>query len=292
MRPQYAVVAVHGISGKSGKTQSQFSDELAMRVMTEPTWKEKFWHETVWEGVFDGLDAKIRTVVAKVLDSYSVWDMIQGLLEILPGIIGIRSADNKSLWTETREKVAALFSSLLDHAIDLPLYLGSTYGEQIRQIAREKIQTAAQQAGGVVVVGHSLGSVIAHDVVAQLLAESNPPPIQALVTMGSPLEWVLDLRKENPVVFPRFQSLKWVNFYNVDDPIPLKKGLKLAAFPDIENVGIDAHTKEPLAAHSAYWANETVAEKLRELAGVPKGGAARSVMREERKSVRRVSRPR
>ena len=292
MDPRYSVVAIHGITGESGRTQSGFSNKLAKLVMGNPAWQEEFWHEANWEEEFDDLDAKIRKVVTQLMDSYSARDLLQMLGELVMKGSRARAASTKSLWDlweNTKDRVSSFFSDLLDYAIDLPLYLGSAYGERIRNNTRERIQTVAKQADGVVVVGHSLGSVIAHDVLAQLLAESNPPPIHALVTMGSPLEWVLDLRKENPAIPPMFQSLQWVNFYNKEDPIPLKKALKLATFPKIEHFEIDAHTKNPLAAHSAYWTNEKVVEKLRELVGIRKNGVARNVMREERAGTRRAA---
>ena len=267
MEPRYSVVAVHGITGKSGKTQAGFSKDLAKRVMTEPAWEEKFWREAVWEGKCDEFDEKVRKIVSELVNSYSIRECLKqrpgnqrGFSLHLPDVGGWISKFFK-------RKLSNSISGILDHILDLPLYLGISYGEQIRSVVKEKIDEALKQTSGVVVVGHSLGSVIAYDVVAELLAQSNPPAIQALVTMGSPLDWVTDLRKTQNEITSLPPSLPWVNFYNKVDPVPLKRIIPPTTFPGIKNVEISFGKRNPLDAHSAYWTDETVAKCIRQLVG-------------------------
>ena len=172
MEPRCSVVAVHGISGESGKTQAGFSDELAALVMDDPSWRKKFWREAVWEGECDEFDEEVGKVVSELVNSCSFGSFMQFFRE--------RSATRKGFsdlfadfgqcvsWFANRG-MSAFVSWVLDHVLDLPLYLGISYGERMRAVVRKRIRLAARQTGGVVVVGHSLGSVIAYDVVAKLL---------------------------------------------------------------------------------------------------------------------------
>ena len=273
--PRYPVVVIHGITGASGKTQAGFSKDLANRVIPDSVLRKQFWHEAVWEGVFDALDERIKKIITELIGSYDFkayfrkrLEKAKGMGRILPRL-GIFAAPFAS------HIAPGLVREILDYALDLPLYLGNAYGRQIRRIVAKIIRNAAKQAEGVVVVGHSLGSLIAHDVVAKLSAQRTPPAIKALVTMGSPLEWVSALRKKQKGIIPVPESLKWVNFYNKVDPVPLKRALPQTMFHGIENVEITVRTSNPLKAHSAYWTNGTVAGRIRQLVGIPEGGVTR-----------------
>jgi hypothetical protein len=268
MHPRYSIVAVHGINGASGKTEAGFSKELANLVMPDKAWQDEFWHEAIWEGACDDLDDTIKKIVAELINSYDFEEYFgklmnnrKGAAKVLP-MLGL-FASSFAKWV-----VPDFVGAILDYAIDLPLYLGNAYGHQMRNMVEKKIRRAAKRAGGVVVVGHSLGSVIAHDAVAKLLKCSTPPAVKALVTMGSPLDWVVALRetqKGNGKNLQVPRSLKWLNFYNTVDPVTLKRGLSEKDFPGAENVLIGVKSKRPLLAHSAYWSDKTVAEQIRHL---------------------------
>ena len=276
--PRYPVVVIHGITGASGKTQAGFSKDLANRVIPDSVLRKQFWHEAVWEGVFDALDERIKKIITELIGSYDFrayfrkqLEKAKGMGRILPRI-GIFAAPFAS------HIAPGLVREILDYALDLPLYLGNAYGRQIRRIVAKIIRNAAKQAEGVVVVGHSLGSLIAHDVVAKLSAQRTPPAIKALVTMGSPLEWVVGLRKEQkdaPVIPPLLPSLKWLNFYNKVDPVPLKKELSTTIFPSVENVETVVPAGKEMMAHSTYWTDNVVAGRIKELVCSQENGAAR-----------------
>lgn len=268
MNPRYSIVVVHGINGESGTTQAGFSTQLADLVLPEKALQDKFWHEAVWEGVCDDLDNEVKNIVVELVKSYDFEQYFKarmakkkGVSKVLPVIGNVALLFGK--WV-----LSDFVCTVLDHALDLPLYLGDAYGAQMLTIVEDKIQSASEQTNGVVVVGHSLGSVIAYDAVTKLLMKAKPPAIKGLVTMGSPLEWVTGLRmtrKGSDVPHLMSESLQWINFYNKEDPVPMKKALSQETFPKVKNLEIIVKTKKPLAAHSAYWSDSNVAEHIKRL---------------------------
>lgn len=268
MNPRYSIVVVHGINGKSGTTQTGFSTQLANLVLPETTLQKAFWHEATWEGVCDDLDKEIKSIVAELVNSYDFENYFKarmaqkrGVRKVLPVIGKVASLFGKCV-------VSDLVSEILDYALDMPLYLGNEYGTEMREIVEDEIQRSSEQTNGVVVVGHSLGSVIAYDAVVSLLMKEKPPIIKSLVTMGSPLEWVTALRttRHGSNGIPHVpESLKWANFYNKEDPVPMKKAFSNIFFPMVENFEILVKTKKPLAAHSAYWSDKNVAAHIKSL---------------------------
>jgi predicted alpha/beta hydrolase family esterase len=278
MTPQYKVVAVHGINDASGKTEAGFSKELANLVLPGMAWPNAFWREAVWEEVCDDLDSEIKKIVTELVNSYDFEDYFRTRMAKRKGFRKILSCLDLFAVLFAKGVVPDFVSGILDLALDLPLYLGDAYGPQIRDKVERELQRTAKETEGIVVVGHSLGSVIAHDVVAKLLAEPSPPPIRALVTMGSPLEWVTALRKNTKGISETHsipESFEWINFYNKSDPVPIKRALSEETFPGVENVLVSTTDKNPLAAHSTYWTDTRVADRIRQLVAPPeKDGAS------------------
>lgn len=268
MTPRYPVVAVHGINDASGKTEAGFSKELASLVMPGMAWPNEFWREAVWEEVCDDLDTEIKKIVTELVNSYDFEDYFRKRMAKRKGFRKILSCMDLFAVLFAKGVAPDFVSGILDLALDLPLYLGDAYGNQIRDRVESEIQRTAKGTDGIVVVGHSLGSVIAHDVVAKLLAEPSPPPIRALVTMGSPLEWVTTLRRNTKgisAIYTIPESFEWINFYNKSDPVPIKRALSEETFPGVENVLVPTKDKNPLAAHSAYWTDTKVAARIMQL---------------------------
>lgn len=268
MEPSYSIVVIHGINGASGNTQTGFSKPLADLVLPDKSLQDKFWHEAVWEGVCDDLDKEVKKVVTELVNSYDFEQYFKTRMAKKKGVRKVFPMIGNFALLFGKWVVSGFISEILDYALDLPLYLGNAYGEEILNLVKEKIQSASKQTSGVVVVGHSLGSVIAYDAVASILQE-NPTAITALITMGSPLGWVTSLRKTRNTpgsihLVP--QSLTWMNFYNKEDPVPMKSPLSQAMFPNVENIEIPVNTKNPLNAHSAYWSDKCVAEHIKRLA--------------------------
>ncbi len=265
--------------------------------MPEMGWPNEFWKEAIWEGVCDNLDREVRKIVNELIDSYTVKDLLRQMLSLHTVMsqkdaepVAARSLSTKWKFSDLKEKVTdfikkipvfkqkipSFIGGFLDLVLDLPLYLGEAYGPQMREEVEKTIRGVAEKTDGIVVVGHSLGSVIAHDVVAKMLTETNPLPIQALVTMGSPLEWVNSLRMKArgiPEIPAIPKTLQWLNFYNAVDPVPLKRELPKTIF-HVKNFSISAGTLNPLEAHSAYWTDGKVAGLIRDIVYLPEHATA------------------
>ena len=79
-------------------------------------------------------------------------------------------------------------------------------------------------AGEFIVIGHSLGSVVAADLLARLSADQH---VRLLITVGSPLgagDWSRTWKALKPFPFGKLDA--WVNVYNPSDPITGGVGLR------------------------------------------------------------------
>ena len=150
---------------------------------------------------------------------------------------------------------------------------------QIRAQVLNRILKTLPESGQLVIVGHSLGSVIAADLIRRLPVGLN---VAGMVTIGSPLansnfevDKLRDALKEPPV-----NLAWWVNFWNAPDPVAAQRGVS-SIFPWMIDYRIE--TREFLHhAHAAveYLGNETVGSAIgfalfgslsRELAEINKG---------------------
>jgi lipase (class 3) len=119
------------------------------------------------------------------------------------------------------------FNWLLDFGLDVLNYGGNAKTRAFLLVqARETISWLRSQAPGVplVVVGHSLGSVIASHAVSSVLSDMETPSGITLVTLGSPLNY---LYRVFPTVVKGPHQLseeitpraRWLNFWRAADPI-------------------------------------------------------------------------
>lgn len=132
--------------------------------------------------------------------------------------------------------------------------------EKIRAWVLQRILRMLPPSGRIVIVGHSLGSVIAADLVCRLPATIE---VAGLITIGSPLahpaprvKGVEKLLKEPP------RNLGWwVNFWSPWDPVPAGRGVS-GLFPWIldQRIQAGAGPQRPLHNHAAttYLENHTV----------------------------------
>lgn len=273
-KPRYAVVVVHGICAKSGSQQMGFSHELSSVVIPSHmmTICSPCWREVVWEKETNAADDKIQDVVLQCVNLYdkthywrdSTLEKTTSKLKKL-GIYILYWCVQLLFW-----RVARGVTQVLDLALDLPLYLGDPRGERIRNTVVSEIQTALKDFDGIILVGHSLGSVIAYDVAKQYLqTEDNSLKIKTLITMGSPLKWITEIRraedgKQGPIN-PQELSLpgiKWINIYDKEDPIALKEELPNNMFENVENVPLESGEKF-IKAHTCYWTQDKVASIVR-----------------------------
>lgn len=266
MKPKvkYPVVVVHGVGGGDAKTRTGYSTKLRDRVFAGFTDAEKAdaWLEAPWEGVNDNLDAAIRKI-------------LQGILDEAGRKNGKRLAKHvTSWWTKTKlffgrtVLMAAknVLPPLLDVLLDLPLYLDAVRSRKVR----ESVVNRIREVPDCVLVGHSLGSVICHDTLAEAVRDGAPLPVRALVTFGSPLQWIEELRQaDDPAHRPGPLTIPWTNLFYRTDPICRHRPLRSDTFPGVVNVPLKrqpccAGLWDSFTSHTAYWTDPTVAKTIRD----------------------------
>ena len=182
---KYAVVVVHGIGSGTGDARREFSAALKENVRKAmiPSDSSIVWQEAEWEGVNDNIDAIARRVLSELCSRYIndvqyklddngdkfgkcgkwFWRVVGNLFSKAE-----RAVLDFQLWI--LKAARQYLPDIVDAAIDLPLYMQNPKQDEIRDIVRDAIERAAQRAGKVILVGHSLGSVIAFDVAAAALS--------------------------------------------------------------------------------------------------------------------------
>ncbi|PYY32771.1 hypothetical protein [Curtobacterium sp. MCBD17_030] len=132
---------------------------------------------------------------------------------------------------------------------------------EIRAQVLRRVLDALPEAGTIVIVAHSLGTVIAADLIRRLPVGLT---VAGMVTIGSPLAHgsfgVDDLR--SAMVEPPTNLQWWVNFWNAPDLVAAHRGVS-SVFPWMLDFRIDTKTVL-LPAHAAvgYLANEAVAAAI------------------------------
>lgn len=129
---------------------------------------------------------------------------------------------------------------------------------QIRAQVLNRILTKLPASGRVVIVGHSLGSVIAADLVRRLPIGLE---VAGMVTIGSPLAnggFDVDKLRET-LKEPPTNLAWWTNFWNVPDLVAAHRGVS-SVFPWMIDFRIDTQAVVGRRAHSAveYLSNEAV----------------------------------
>ena len=196
MKPEYSVVVVHGIGAGKGEERRGFSKKLKQQVAKVYPDIDAYWQEAPWEGVNDEVDSVVHSVVNELLDEYDTTAVVRTRsAEIRQGYAWLhsiavfitRTVKRIGRWMEKLRRALApcllwcarkAVPNLLDALIDLPLYLTRGKGNTIREEVRKCIAEAVDKTGkGVILVGHSLGSVIAFDVLAETIAEGTYPAV-------------------------------------------------------------------------------------------------------------------
>ena len=133
---------------------------------------------------------------------------------------------------------------------------GTTYRvqDEIRRRTISAIQEAEAEPGPLVVVSHSLGTVIAYDCLKRVEA---CPEIDALVTVGSPLglDEVQDKLKPGWTQrngFPGAVKGRWVNIFDQLDPVA---GFDARLADDYQKDGIGA-VEDVLEPNSGAWRHD------------------------------------
>lgn len=134
-------------------------------------------------------------------------------------------------------------------------------GERIRELIHRRIEETAEEDGGpIVVLGHSLGGVAC----VELLIETDlRDSVRYLVTAGSqaPLFYEMDMLRTLPVGTPLPDHFPpWLNLYDRSDFLSY---VGERVFPDrVTDQPVDNRRSFP-DSHSAYWSNTNVWQEIR-----------------------------
>lgn len=151
--------------------------------------------------------------------------------------------------------------AMIDQMADILLY--QARGTSIRGFVRDRIR---QIPGPVVLLAHSLGGIVAFDLLAGKPADGLDQ-VRMLVTVGSQVPLLYELGALScgvnyPAPLPGSFRSSWVNVYDEHDLLGYA-GAKL--FPGrCQDIRLDTGTPFP-AAHGAYWDDKT--DLYRRLAG-------------------------
>lgn len=172
--------------------------------------------------------------------------------------------------------------ALVGMAVGLPYFAQARnylMDRQIRAQVLTRVLSKLPESGRLVIVGHSLGSVIAADLVTRLPVGLE---VVGMVTIGSPLaNGNFDVDKlQETLKEPPTNLAWWVNFWNAADPVAAHRGVS-SVFPWIVDFRINT-TNLMHRAHDAsqYLADEAVAAAIgfalfgsrsTELANIDKG---------------------
>ena len=166
-------------------------------------------------------------------------EAVEGTLEPRrDSIIDTLAAKTFDLTGETLDVLKARFgvSSLADAFLgkllkDLDLYYqNESKRVQLRGVLEDKI--LSHKGRKIMIVAHSMGSIIAYDVLTLLGRRDNPIDVEHLVTIGSPLglphvkgKIIQEFTHRGPeterVRTPTVVRNKWVNFADRKDPVAL-----------------------------------------------------------------------
>ncbi|TFD38353.1 hypothetical protein E3T37_09855 [Cryobacterium sp. TMT2-10] len=172
--------------------------------------------------------------------------------------------------------------TIIGVAVGLPFFKQAhnyLHNPEIRAQVLHRILTKLPESGRLVIVGHSLGSVIAADLVRRLPVGLT---VAGMVTIGSPLangSFDVDKLRET-LKEPPTNLAWWVNFWNAPDLVAAHRGAS-SVFPWMVDFRIDTK-KVGIQAHAAveYLSDEAVATAIgfalfgsrsKELAGIDKG---------------------
>ncbi|AXE37764.1 hypothetical protein [Acidipropionibacterium virtanenii] len=171
--------------------------------------------------------------------------------------------------------------AVVDGALNLPQFIQATNylrEPRIRAHVLTRILEVVPTSGKLVLVGHSLGSVIAADLVRRLPARLD---VVGMVTIGSPLgneEFQVD-GLGGVLKSPPTNLGWWVNFWNPADPVAAGRGIS-SVFPWMIDVRVDSRVDVHVHDATRYLSSEAVARAIgyglhgslgRDLARIDKG---------------------
>ncbi len=143
-------------------------------------------------------------------------------------------------------------------------------GSRIRELQKQPLREAAQHADRVLLIGHSMGSIIAYDSLWELdHLEGIRPCVDCMLTIGSPLgmnyvqKRLIGMQRGQPRVYPR-NIRRWVNIAARGDLVALDPALAndfrgMLRHRDVESItdlrdGVYNHYRDSkgLNVHKSY----------------------------------------
>lgn len=247
----------------------------------ENTWRGRL-SETLTTVGFPGLD-EVDIVAPKYADALFAADAADGV--DVPGklpAITIKKLSGDAAKARRREfeqataameyrlgrhqrgKGGTFPTAVVDFAVDLPWFLQARNyltSPRVRARVLNHILRDLPHTGRMVIIGHSLGSVIAADILRRLPENIE---VAGMVTIGSPLangNFNVD-KLQTELQQPPGNLAWWVNFWSGSDPVAAKRGVS-SVFPWMLDFRIRT-SLAPGPAHSAqqYLADEAVGEAI------------------------------
>ncbi len=137
------------------------------------------------------------------------------------------------------------------------LFSSDTYNA-IQTRMRDGLNKALGMGDELIIVSHSLGSVVAFDALRETAATSNIP---TFFTLGSPLSKLrrLNIRTSDVGAIPGSVG-EWLNLYDTTDPIANALGPVFPSRPfRLRDVFVDVET-DPIRSHDYFHNQETLTE--------------------------------
>lgn len=144
-----------------------------------------------------------------------------------------------------------------DVVADVVRYLfDTTLQKAVQQRLSDKLEQATKEYDEILLVSHSLGTVVAFDVLRQAAERYN---VKRFVTMGSPLRKLVTVgcRSSDLGTISRKTVPSWLNLYDTTDLVADVIGPAFPGYP-IEDTFIQI-ANLPIPSHD-YWRNQEVLE--------------------------------
>ena len=153
--------------------------------------------------------------------------------------------------------------AVINLAVGLPPFIQARNymkNPQIRAQVLNRILKTLPESGQLVIIGHSLGSVIAADLVRRLPVGLD---VAGMLTIGSPLangNFDVDKLRET-LKEPPTNLAWWVNFWNGHDPVAAHRGVS-SVFPWMIDFRIQTRVSARVHDAAEYLTNEAVAAAI------------------------------
>jgi len=268
------VIFVHGVQWERNAILKGYSTPLADGIQRQaPSTRFRF-KEVLWSDVVEGTERAIiqAGTLISVIDSPTLKEVAWRLLQQMFGRMHLPLAESgkEALFTKKiSEQVAGgddLKAKAFSAILDILLYESGAFKTPIQQTVIDALDGCRGEAAPVL-FGHSLGSVIAFDVVKRKASGLKRPPVFGLVTAGSPLG-VLKRSPTSPKSFSDVlkKKIDWMNFYDADDFLAFWNPLRKFGYAGYVRDHTINPSEIPFYSHIKYWDNSEIARELADLA--------------------------